>query len=460
MSMTLSALTALSPLDGRYHQQTKELGLYFSEWALFKYRVRVEWLYLQALCDANLEGGPNMDPSLRAALDQRFAAFGPEDAAQIKEIERTTLHDIKAMEYWMKGILEEHGAKKLQEWVHFGLTSQDINHTAVPLSLLEARQNLILPALETTIGRLRIQALAWLDQPMLARTHGQPASPTRLGKEFLVWVERLERQLAMLRDVPVGAKFGGATGNFNAHHWVWPNTNWPSFADHFVQHSLGLTRYRFTTQIEHYDYLSAFCHNMIRIQVILLDLCRDVWQYIAMGYFHQEIRAGQVGSSAMPHKVNPIDFENAEGNLGLSNALLGHLAEKLPVSRLQRDLSDSTVLRNLGVPLGHTMLALNSLTKGLSKIQSNPQAMAKDLDENWAVLAEGIQTLLRARGLETPYEKLKELTRTGKPLTRDSLHAFVRSLGLNEQDTQRLLELTPETYVGIVPSTDDPFLSR
>lgn len=460
MSTPHSSLTALSPLDGRYHQQTKELGLYFSEWALFKYRVRVEWLYLQALCDARLEGGPVLEPALRAKLHQRFEAFGPQDAQKIKEIEETTLHDIKAMEYWMKGCLEEYGAKHLQEWVHFGLTSQDINHTAVPLSLKEAIQNVILPALEEMVNRLRTMALAWLDQPMLARTHGQPASPTRLGKEFMVWVERLERQLTMLRDVPVGAKFGGATGNFNAHHWVWPGTDWPAFADRFVQQTLGLTRYRFTTQIEHYDYLSAFCHNMIRIQVILLDLCRDIWQYIALGYFHQEIRAGQVGSSAMPHKVNPIDFENAEGNLGLSNALLGHLAEKLPVSRLQRDLSDSTVLRNLGVPLGHTLLALKSLSKGLSKIQPNPQAIAKDLEENWAVLAEGIQTLLRARGLATPYEKLKDLTRTGKPLTRDSLHAFVLALGLNEQDTQRLLELTPEKYLGIVPSTDDPFLPR
>jgi adenylosuccinate lyase len=460
MTTNFPALTALSPLDGRYHSQTAALGKYFSEWALFKYRVEVEWLYLQALCDANLPGGPVMEPQLRQQLDLRFRAFGVQDAQRIKEIEQTTLHDIKAMEYWMKGCLEENGGAALKEWVHFGLTSQDINHTAVPMSLRDARQDLITPALDNLLDQLRKMAMAWLDLPMLARTHGQPASPTRLGKEFLVWVERLERQMKMLSDVPVGAKFGGATGNFNAHHLVWPQTDWPAFADHFVQETLGLTRYRYTTQIEHYDYLAAYCHNMIRIQVILLDLCRDLWQYISMGYFHQEIREGQVGSSAMPHKVNPIDFENAEGNLGLSNALLGHLAEKLPISRLQRDLSDSTVLRNLGVPLGHTILALQSLSKGLSKIKPDPQALAADLDQNWAVLAEGIQTLLRARGIETPYEKLKELTRTGQRLDRESLQQFIATLGLDPEDRDRLLNLSPDLYLGVVPPPHEPPLSR
>lgn len=452
------ALLALSPLDGRYRPAVHSLSPYFSEWGLFRYRIRVEWLYFEALCDAYAPGGPQIEPDLRIKLRDRFLHIQPEDVQSIKDLEKTTLHDIKAMEYWMKGVLEEYGAGHLKEWIHFALTSQDINHTAVPLSLKEALTDLILPAWQDVIQTLKSMANQWMEIPMLARTHGQSASPTRLGKELMVWVERLNRQYTMLKHCPIGAKFGGATGNFNAHHLVWPHTDWHEFANHFVENTLGLTRYRYTTQIEHYDYLATLCHNLMRMNTILLDACRDLWQYISMGYFRQQILDGQIGSSAMPHKVNPIDFENAEGNLGMANAILAHLADKLPISRLQRDLSDSTVLRNIGTPLGHVLLALASFSKGLSKIQIDQVSIQRDLDQNWSVLAEGIQTILRHRGVEAPYEKLKELTRTGSSMNEASLHQLIKDLDLDPETSNLLLQLRPDTYTGLLPDHDgQPF---
>lgn len=452
------SLIALSPLDGRYQSLGQSLSPYFSEWGLFRYRIRVEWLYFEALCDIAAPGGPQIDNTLRDQLHQRFHHIDPGDVQEIKALEATTLHDIKAMEYWMKGILDQQGATHLREWIHFGLTSQDINHTAVPLSVREAMSQVILPAWRDCIQDLKQLAESWIEIPMLARTHGQAASPTRLGKELMVWVERLQRQYSMLEHCPIGAKFGGATGNFNAHHLVWPQTDWHQFANQFVEQTLGLTRYRYTTQIEHYDYLAALCHNIMRMNNILLDACRDFWQYIAMGYFSQQILAGQVGSSAMPHKVNPIDFENAEGNVGLANAVFAHLADKLPVSRLQRDLSDSTVLRNIGVPLGHTLLALQSFRKGLSKIQVDRKSIQLDLDQHWSVLAEGIQTVLRHRGIEAPYEKLKELTRTGISLDPGAIQQLVLDLNLDAETSNLLLQLRPEAYTGLLPGDDgQPF---
>lgn len=452
------SLTALSPLDGRYHASVAPLIPYFSEWGLFRYRIRVEWEYLEALCDAELPQGPRLDTDLRAALRERFLAVGPEDVAEIKHLEKDILHDIKAMEYWMKARMDEFGASDAREWVHFGLTSQDINHCAVPLSLAEGMRGILMPAWRACTLALKTKAESWMHLPMLARTHGQPASPTRLGKELRVWVERLERQYTMLEHCPIGAKFGGATGNFNAHALVWPDTDWHRFGNNLVEGRWGLTRYRYTTQIEHYDYLAALCHNLIRMNHVLLDACRDLWQYISLGYFVQELREGQVGSSAMPHKVNPIDFENAEGNLGVANSLLEHLAHKLPVSRLQRDLSDSTVLRNLGVPLGHSLLALESFSKGLSKIHPDPVAMHADLDRNWAVLAEGIQTVLRAKGMEAPYEKLKAHTRTGQAMDAPSLLSLIESLDLDPATASLLRQLRPELYLGQLPTDDgQPF---
>jgi len=422
--------------------------------------VRIEWLYFEALCDIQVPGGPQIESGLRERLCHRFHHLELQDVQAIKKLETTTLHDIKAMEYWMKGVLEQEGAGHLKEWIHFALTSQDINHTAIPLSLKEALTEVILPTWQETIQELRDLAEIWMEIPMLARTHGQTASPTRLGKELMVWVERLQRQYTMLERCPIGAKFGGATGNFNAHHLVWPQTDWHHFANQFVEHTLGLTRYRYTTQIEHYDYLAALCHNLMRLHTILLDACRDLWQYISMGYFRQQILTGQIGSSAMPHKVNPIDFENAEGNLGIANALLTHLADKLPVSRLQRDLSDSTVLRNLGVPLGHGLLALHSFRKGLSKIQVDQNRIQQDLNQNWSVLAEGIQTVLRHRGIEAPYEKLKELTQTGTSLDPSAIQQLVLDLDLDPETSSLLLHLRPDTYLGALPSDDgQPFPS-
>ncbi|MBU6191753.1 MAG: adenylosuccinate lyase [Bacteroidetes bacterium] len=447
-------MLALSPLDGRYQTTGQILGPYFSEWGLFRYRVRVEWLYFEALCDAQLPGGPRLDHAILQKLRHRFLQVEPQDVQAIKTLEATTLHDIKAMEYWMKSIMDQEGAGHLKEWIHFALTSQDINHTAIPLSLHEALQDVILPNWKTCIQELEQLAHSWIEIPMLARTHGQAASPTRLGKEIMVWVERLQRQYSMLEQCPIGAKFGGATGNFNAHHLVWPQVDWHQFANHFVEKTLGLTRYRYTTQIEHYDYLAALCHNLMRMNTILLDACRDLWQYISMGYFKQQILAGQVGSSAMPHKVNPIDFENAEGNVGMANSILAHLADKLPVSRLQRDLSDSTVLRNLGVPLGHGLLALQSFRKGLSKIQVDQTRIQEDLDQHWSVLAEGIQTVLRQRGIETPYEKLKELTRTGASLDPSILRQWILDLQLDPETSNLLLQLRPDTYTGLLPDHD------
>jgi adenylosuccinate lyase len=436
----------------------QSLSPFFSEWGLFRYRIRVEWLYFEALCDLDAPGGPQIEASLREKLRQRFHQIDPQDVQEIKALEATTLHDIKAMEYWIKGILEQQGAAHLKEWIHFGLTSQDINHTAVPLSVREAMSRVIFPEWCDCIQELKHLAESWMEIPMLARTHGQSASPTRLGKELMVWVERLQRQYAMLEHCPIGAKFGGATGNFNAHHLVWPQIDWHQFANHFVEHTLGLTRYRYTTQIEHYDYLAALCHNLMRMNTILLDACRDFWQYISMGYFKQQILAGQVGSSAMPHKVNPIDFENAEGNTGMANAIFSHLADKLPVSRLQRDLSDSTVLRNIGVPLGHTLLALQSFRKGLSRIQADRNRIQEDLDQHWSVLAEGIQTVLRHRGMEAPYEKLKELTRTGTSVDPGAIQLWVRELNLDSETSNLLLQLRPETYTGLLPGDDgQPF---
>jgi adenylosuccinate lyase len=445
----LNTLTAISPVDGRYRKATERLADYFSEQALIRYRIRVEVEYFIALCELPLPQLSGVDRAALEALRTLYTDFSPADAARVKEIEATTNHDVKAIEYILKEKMDALGLAEFKEFVHFGLTSQDINNTAIPLSLKEGLAEVYRPALEELVAKLAAMADQWRDVPMLARTHGQPASPTTLGKEFRVYVERLEKQLAMLLAIPVPAKFGGATGNFNAHHAAYPDRDWVAFANRFVDGTLGLCRSQYTTQIEHYDNLAAIFDALKRIDTILIDLARDMWMYISQEYFKQRIKAGEVGSSAMPHKVNPIDFENAEGNLGIASALYEHLAQKLPVSRLQRDLTDSTVLRNVGVPVAHSLIALRSLLKGLDKVILNREALDRDLEQNWAVVAEGIQTILRREGFPKPYEALKALTRTNTHITRESIAAFIETLDVAEGVKEELRALSPATYTGV-----------
>lgn len=447
--MELQALTAISSVDGRYAGKTAPLRAYFSEFALIKYRVQVEVAYFIALCELPLPQLAAFDKTLYPKLNAWVSDFSLEDAEWIKSAERTTNHDVKAVEYFLKEKFDSLGLADYKEFIHFGLTSQDINNTATPLMLKEGLQEVILPALQGIISQLSALSSEWESIPMLAKTHGQPASPTRLGKEIEVFVVRLQQQLALLAQVPYAAKFGGATGNFNAHHVAYPGIDWNDFAKQFVEKSLGLTRSYPTTQIEHYDHLAAIFDGLKRINTILLDLSKDVWQYVAMNYFKQKIKAGEVGSSAMPHKVNPIDFENAEGNLGIANALLEHLAAKLPISRLQRDLTDSTVLRVVGLPLAHMLISLESLQKGLGKLELNRAAIDADLEENWAVVAEAIQTILRREGYPKPYEALRDLTRTNSKITQASLAEFIEGLAISAALKAELKAITPFTYTGI-----------
>ena len=442
-----NALEALSPIDGRYRSKTQELAAYFSESALIRYRIKVEVLYYLAFVDVIPELTLK-DKSLFEKLPQLYEKFTLKDAERIKEIEKITNHDVKAVEYFLKEKFQELGIGDLKEFVHFGLTSQDVNNTAIPLSLKEGMKEVVIPYIYEVKDHLNALSEEWSQIPMLARTHGQPASPTRLGKEIKVFVVRLENQLRSLESVPYSAKFGGATGNFNAHHLAYPNIDWHQFASAFVNETLGLDRSSPTTQIEHYDNLAQLFDALKRINTILIDLSRDIWTYISLGYFSQKIVAGEVGSSAMPHKVNPIDFENAEGNLGVANALLDHLSAKLPISRLQRDLTDSTVLRNIGVPLAHSYLALQSIAKGLGKIECNEAVIEKDLVDNWAVVAEGIQTILRREGYPKPYEALKDLTRTHEKITEDSIQRFINNLAVSESIKEELKAISPFNYTG------------
>ena len=449
MSTLLTPLTAISPVDGRYRNKTEKLADYFSEQALIRYRIRVEVEYFIALCELPLPQLKGVDSAKFAALRSLYLDFSTADAERVKEIESVTNHDVKAVEYIIKEKMDSLGLEAYKEFVHFGLTSQDINNTAIPLSIKEALANVYYPAVDEVRDKLAAFAHEWRTVPMLARTHGQPASPTSLGKEFMVYVERLEKQLAQLHAIPVPAKFGGATGNFNAHHAAYPDYDWVAFANRFVSEKLGLSRSQYTTQIEHYDNLAAIFDAMKRIDTILIDLSRDMWTYISMEYFKQRIKAGEVGSSAMPHKVNPIDFENAEGNFGIANAIFEHLSAKLPVSRLQRDLTDSTVLRNVGVPMAHAVIALQSLMKGLGKVILNREALERDLENNWAVVAEGIQTILRREGFPKPYEALKALTRTNTHITREAIAAFIETLDVSESVKEELRALSPMTYTGV-----------
>ena len=449
--MELTVLTAISPVDGRYRKTTEALDNYFSEYALFKYRVLVEVRYFIALCELELPQLGKLTESQKKGLHSLYQNFTLADALIIKEFEKVTNHDVKAVEYFVKEKIKPMGLEKYGEFIHFGLTSQDINNTSIPLSLKDATENVLIPHLEEVISKLRTQATEYKDVSMLARTHGQPASPTKLGKEIMVFVERLNAQLAQLKNIPYSAKFGGATGNFNAHHITFPQINWIDFANKLVNHDLGLNRSQHTTQIEHYDNLAAWCDALKRINTILIDLSRDIWTYISLEYFKQKLKEGEVGSSAMPHKVNPIDFENAEGNLGIANALLEHLAAKLPVSRLQRDLTDSTVLRNLGVPVAHSLISLASILKGLNKLILNERAFKHDLDNNWAVCAEAIQTILRREGYHKPYEALKDLTRTNSLITQETLHAFIEGLNVSESVKNELKRITPHNYTGVNP---------
>ncbi len=448
--MSLSPLTAVSPIDGRYHPATQELSGYFSEFALIKYRVLVEVEYFIALCDSGIPQLAHFDGSLNDKLRNIYENFKLEDAQWIKDKEKITNHDVKAVEYFLKNEFEKLGLHDSLEFIHFGLTSQDINNTAIPYSWKEALTKTYLPAMEELLNELKSLSGEWTNVPMLARTHGQPASPTRLGKEIKVFTERLEKQLDTLKQVPFSAKFGGATGNFNAHHAAYPHTDWVAFGNAFVNNVLGLSRSQTTTQIEHYDNFAASCDACKRVNNILIDLCRDIWTYISMDYFKQKITAGQIGSSAMPHKVNPIDFENAEGNLGLANALFEHLAAKLPISRLQRDLTDSTVLRNIGVPFAHTLIAIKSTLRGLRKLILNEAALAKDLDNNWAVVAEAIQTILRREGYPKPYEALKDLTRTNTHVTKETIAYFVDQLNVAEEVKNEIKAISPSNYTGII----------
>ena len=447
--MGISELTAISPVDGRYRPKVEELAAYFSEYALIKYRVLVEIEYFIELCGIPLPQLSSFTHSNFSKLRDIYLKFSLEDAAEIKKIEKTTNHDVKAVESYIKQKFDAIGLKKFREFVHFGLTSQDINNTAIPLSLREAMTTVMYPLMEQLSGKLESLAREWADVSMLAHTHGQPASPTRMGKEIMVFVERLNQQIEQLKLIPYSAKFGGATGNFNAHHVAYPDIDWAGFADHFVNKTLGLTRSRITTQIDHYDNIAAMFHNLERINTILIDMSRDIWTYISMNYFKQKIVKGEVGSSTMPHKVNPIDFENAEGNLGIANAFFMHMAAKLPVSRLQRDLTDSTVLRNIGVPLAHSVLAFKSLLKGLNKLIINPSQISSDLNNNWAILAEAIQTILRREGYTEPYEALKELTRTNKNISLEILHGFIDALHIDTKVKEELKRITPGNYTGI-----------
>lgn len=447
--MEFSTLTAISPVDGRYRNKAENLAAYFSEYALIKYRVRVEVEYFIALTEY-LPQLAQLDTELvKKEMRCIYLDFSEADARRVKEIESVTNHDVKAVEYFIKEKTNDLLQEKFHEFIHFGLTSQDINNTSVPLSLKDALEEVYYPQLQSVIDLLRAYATEWMEIPMLAKTHGQPASPTRLGKEVMVFVYRLEQQLALLKAVPISAKFGGATGNFNAHRVAYPDYDWRAFGNKFVSEVLGLKREEWTTQISNYDNLAALFDGMKRINTVLIDLNRDFWQYISMEYFKQKIKAGEVGSSAMPHKVNPIDFENAEGNLGMANAILEHLATKLPVSRLQRDLTDSTVLRNVGVPMAHIEIACKSLTKGLGKLLLNENALYRDLDNCWAVVAEGIQTVLRREGYPKPYEALKALTRTNQAITEESIRAFIETLEVSETVKNELKAITPHNYTGI-----------
>ena len=448
--MKLDALTAVSPIDGRYRSKTQDLASYFSEYALIKYRVRVEIEYFITLCELPLPQLESFDSSLFETLRDIYRNFSEENAQRVKDIEKVTNHDVKAVEYFIKEELDKIGNfDEYKEFIHFGLTSQDINNTSVPLSIKDALQEVYYPQIEELIQQLQEYADEWKDIPMLAKTHGQPASPTRLGKEVMVYVYRLTEQLQILKSCKITAKFGGATGNYNAHHVAYPQYDWKAFGNKFVSEKLGLEREQWTTQISNYDNLGAIFDAMRRINTIIIDLDRDFWMYVSMEYFKQKIKAGEVGSSAMPHKVNPIDFENSEGNLGMANAILAHLAQKLPVSRLQRDLTDSTVLRNVGVPMGHMLISIQSTLKGLRKLLLNQDAINRDLDNCWAVCAEAIQTVLRREAYPHPYEALKALTRTNSAITEDSIRNFIEGLDVSESVKAELRAITPHTYTGI-----------
>lgn len=448
--MTLDALTAVSPIDGRYRSKTESLADYFSEYALIRYRVRVEIEYFITLCELPLPQLESFNSALFEQLRDIYRNFDEASAARVKEIESITNHDVKAVEYFIKEEFDKIGGlDDYKEFIHFGLTSQDINNTSVPLSVKEALEEVFYPQVEELIAQLKEYAEAWKDVPMLAKTHGQPASPTRLGKEVEVYVYRLSEQLATLRNCKMTAKFGGATGNFNAHHVAYPQHDWRAFGNRFVSENLGLEREQWTTQISNYDHLGSVFDAIRRINTIIIDLDRDFWMYISMEYFKQKIKAGEVGSSAMPHKVNPIDFENSEGNLGIANAILQFLAQKLPVSRLQRDLTDSTVLRNVGVPVGHSVIAIQSTLKGLRKLILNEEKLREDLENTWAVVAEAIQTILRREAYPHPYEALKALTRTNEKMTEETIHAFVQTLNVSDSVKAELMAITPYNYTGI-----------
>ncbi|MDR1503287.1 MAG: adenylosuccinate lyase [Prevotella sp.] len=447
--MTLTPLTSISPIDGRYRNKTEELANYFSEYALIKYRVLVEIEYFIALCELPLPQLENIDKAVFGKLKDIVTGFSESDATRIKDTEKITNHDVKAVEYFIKEEFDKLGLQEYKEFIHFGLTSQDINNTSIPLSIKDALNDVYYPMLEDLIAKLKNQANEWADIAMLAKTHGQPASPTRLGKEIMVFASRLEGQLQLLKSIPLSAKFGGATGNYNAHNVAYPSYNWKAFGNKFVSEKLGLIREEWTTQISNYDNLAAVFDALKRIDTIMIDLNRDFWQYISMEYFKQKIKEGEIGSSAMPHKVNPIDFENAEGNLGIANAILEHLSSKLPVSRLQRDLTDSTVLRNVGVPMGHIIIAIQSTQKGLDKLLLNKDALYNDLENCWAVVAEGIQTILRREGYPKPYEALKALTRTNSTITAESIAEFIDGLNVSETVKNELRKITPHSYTGV-----------
>lgn len=448
--MELNLLTAISPIDGRYRGKTEPLSEYFSEYALVRYRVRVEIEYFIALCELPLPQLQDFNHDRFEAMRDIYRQFTPADAQRVKDIEAITNHDVKAVEYFIKECLDKMGGfEKYKEFIHFGLTSQDINNTSVPLSVKEAIEQVYVPLLEELIEQLHDYAEEWKGVAMLAKTHGQPASPTRLGKEIMVYVYRLEEQLRSLKEVPVTAKFGGATGNYNAHHVAYPQYDWREFGNRFVSEKLGLEREQYTTQISNYDWLAAIFDAMRRINTIIIDLDRDFWMYISMDYFKQKIKAGEVGSSAMPHKVNPIDYENSEGNLGMANAVLGFLAQKLPVSRLQRDLTDSTVLRNVGVPMGHSLIAFQSTLKGLRKLILNEDKLHEDLENTWAVVAEAIQTILRREAYPNPYETLKALTRTNKKIDEKTIHDFIQTLEVSDEVKEELMAITPWNYTGV-----------
>ena len=448
--MSLDTLTAVSPIDGRYRSKTECLADYFSEYALIRYRIRVEIEYFITLCELPLPQLEGFDSSLFERLRNIYRDFDEASAMRVKEIENTTNHDVKAVEYFIKEEFDKIGGlNDYKEFIHFGLTSQDINNTSVPLSVKEALEEVFYPQVEELIAQLKEYTEAWKDVPMLAKTHGQPASPTRLGKEVEVYVYRLSEQLATLRNCKITAKFGGATGNFNAHHVAYPQHDWRAFGNRFVSEKLGLEREQWTTQISNYDHLGSIFDAIRRINTIIIDLDRDFWMYISMEYFKQKIKAGEVGSSAMPHKVNPIDFENSEGNLGISNAILQFLAQKLPVSRLQRDLTDSTVLRNVGVPFGHTVISIQSTLKGLRKLILNEEKLGEDLEDTWAVVAEAIQTILRREAYPHPYEALKALTRTNEKMTEETIHAFIQTLNVSDSVKAELMAITPHNYTGI-----------